>query len=44
MWEVNDAPKIIEKVFQNKIQRNGLSKKLPARLELKINFEEVSSH
>ena len=27
MWEDNDVPKIIEKVFQNKIQRNGLSKK-----------------
>ena len=28
MWEDNDVPKIIEKVFQNKIQRNGLCKKI----------------
>ena len=28
MWEDNDVPKIIEKVFQNKIQRNGLYKKI----------------
>ena len=27
MWEDNDVPKIMKEVLQNKIQRNGLSKK-----------------